>query len=300
MREAAGLTQVQVSKRSGLAQPEVSKLEAASSLDDRQISTLRRYLAALGDDLDLVSVSKHGHRIGVAAVQGVHETEAPAITEDEARDRVWQKMIGIHDSLNVIRLQCPTLDGIDDAQTILHMLATSFVSNSPAPTPTPALLRAREVRGGVAQHVARRLATKGWKLSGDGARVVHPFGGVLPRRRAKNMHAELVAEQLSSWQAGAPVTPADDAAFGQLAKASAEAIVVLLRYMWTSPLSKHLETRWTDDAAREKDATMIARTFETELRKANADRLGGERAVILALRAVGWPRPENLFSRQDK
>src|SRR5580700_10566181 len=66
MREAVGLTQAQVSKRSGLAQPEVSKLEAASSFDDRQVSTLRRYLAALGDELELVSVSKHGHRIGLA------------------------------------------------------------------------------------------------------------------------------------------------------------------------------------------------------------------------------------------
>jgi transcriptional regulator with XRE-family HTH domain len=68
MREAAGLTQAQVEKRSGLKQPEISKLEAESSLDERQVSTVRRYLAALGDELELVSVSKYGHRIGVAPV----------------------------------------------------------------------------------------------------------------------------------------------------------------------------------------------------------------------------------------
>jgi transcriptional regulator with XRE-family HTH domain len=81
MREAVGLTQAQVSKRSGLARPEVSKLEAASSFDDRQVSTLRRYLAALGDELELVSVSKHGHRIGLAGDQA---TDADAGTPDAA------------------------------------------------------------------------------------------------------------------------------------------------------------------------------------------------------------------------
>jgi transcriptional regulator with XRE-family HTH domain len=44
MRDAAGLTQAQVEKRSGLKlkQPEISKLEAESSLDERQVSTIRR------------------------------------------------------------------------------------------------------------------------------------------------------------------------------------------------------------------------------------------------------------------
>lgn len=66
LREAAGLTQKEVARKSGLAQPEVSKLETAESLDDRQLSTLRRYCAAMGDELELVTVSKLGHRIGIA------------------------------------------------------------------------------------------------------------------------------------------------------------------------------------------------------------------------------------------
>src|SRR5580692_8663895 len=81
MRDAAGLTQAQVEKRSGLKQPEISKLEAESSLDERQVSTIRRYLAALGDELELVSVSKHGHRIGLAGDQA---TDADAGTPDAA------------------------------------------------------------------------------------------------------------------------------------------------------------------------------------------------------------------------
>src|SRR5882724_6478966 len=38
LREAAGLTQAQVAKTSGIVQPEISKLEAASTLDDRMVA----------------------------------------------------------------------------------------------------------------------------------------------------------------------------------------------------------------------------------------------------------------------
>jgi transcriptional regulator with XRE-family HTH domain len=82
MREAAGLTQAQVEKRSGLKQPEISKLEAESSLDERQVSTVRRYLAALGDELELVSVSKHGHRIGIAPARVPKEVGAVGTSEE--------------------------------------------------------------------------------------------------------------------------------------------------------------------------------------------------------------------------
>ena len=59
-----------MAKKSGLAQPEISKLETAATLDDRMVATLRRYLSAIGDDLELVAVSKFGHRIGVAGASG--------------------------------------------------------------------------------------------------------------------------------------------------------------------------------------------------------------------------------------
>jgi transcriptional regulator with XRE-family HTH domain len=82
LRESAGKTQAQVSKASGLAQPEISKLEATSSFDDRMVSTLRRYLAALGDELELVAISKHGHRIGLAAPENA-ETPLGAPVESK-------------------------------------------------------------------------------------------------------------------------------------------------------------------------------------------------------------------------
>jgi transcriptional regulator with XRE-family HTH domain len=110
MREAAGKTQAQVSKASGLAQPEVSKLESASSLDDRQVSTLRRYVAALGDELDIVAVSKYGHRIGISAKSPNDTTAAdgslravdPSRIGDDASNAVnefiagdWERLVAI-------------------------------------------------------------------------------------------------------------------------------------------------------------------------------------------------------------
>jgi|CZKU01.1.fsa_nt_gi transcriptional regulator with XRE-family HTH domain len=94
LREAAGKTQAQVSRASGLAQPEISKLEAASSLDDRMVATVRRYLAALGDELELVSVSGHGHRIGIASP---HPTEGVSASPPEsglsfALVELWSRM----------------------------------------------------------------------------------------------------------------------------------------------------------------------------------------------------------------
>jgi transcriptional regulator with XRE-family HTH domain len=72
LREAQGLTQLQLSKRSGLAQPDVSKLETASTFDERMVATLRRYVEALGDTLEIVALSKHGHRIAIVGARAKH------------------------------------------------------------------------------------------------------------------------------------------------------------------------------------------------------------------------------------
>jgi transcriptional regulator with XRE-family HTH domain len=76
LRESSRKTQAQVAKKSGLAQPEISKLETAATLDDRMVATLRRYLNAIGDDLELVAVSKFGHRIGVAGAASTEQRTA--------------------------------------------------------------------------------------------------------------------------------------------------------------------------------------------------------------------------------
>jgi transcriptional regulator with XRE-family HTH domain len=88
LREGAGKTQSQISKASGISQPEISKLEAAPSLDDRMVGTVRRYLAAIGDDLELVSISKYGHRIGVAT----HESRPSADMRTEHKTLVERQL----------------------------------------------------------------------------------------------------------------------------------------------------------------------------------------------------------------
>jgi hypothetical protein len=56
LREAAGKTQVEVAEASKIDQADVSRLESRDSFADCQVSTLQRYIAALGGDLDLVAV----------------------------------------------------------------------------------------------------------------------------------------------------------------------------------------------------------------------------------------------------
>jgi transcriptional regulator with XRE-family HTH domain len=55
VREAVGKTQVEIADASAIDQGDVSRLEARESLDECQVDTLRRYVAALGGELDLVA-----------------------------------------------------------------------------------------------------------------------------------------------------------------------------------------------------------------------------------------------------
>lgn len=55
VREAVGKTQVEVAADSSMDQSDVSRLEARSDFEDCLVSTLRRYVAALGGELELVA-----------------------------------------------------------------------------------------------------------------------------------------------------------------------------------------------------------------------------------------------------
>ena len=55
LREAAGKTQVDVAEASQIDQADISRLESRESFDDCQVSTLQRYVAALGGRLELVA-----------------------------------------------------------------------------------------------------------------------------------------------------------------------------------------------------------------------------------------------------
>jgi hypothetical protein len=60
LREAIGRTQQQIAKTAAMDQGDVSRLEQR---EDAKLSTLRRYVRALGGQLELVVVLKTGHRL---------------------------------------------------------------------------------------------------------------------------------------------------------------------------------------------------------------------------------------------
>ena len=68
LREAAGKTQVDVTGLSQMDQADISRLEGRASFDDCQVSTLQRYLSAIGGRLELVAAFGD-KRIVVAGVQ---------------------------------------------------------------------------------------------------------------------------------------------------------------------------------------------------------------------------------------
>lgn len=55
VREAVGKTQVEVAADSSIDQSDVSRLEGRRDFEDCLVSTLRRYVASLGGELELVA-----------------------------------------------------------------------------------------------------------------------------------------------------------------------------------------------------------------------------------------------------
>ena len=55
VREAVGKTQVDVATDASMDQSDVSRLEGKKDFEDCLVSTLRRYVAALGGELELVA-----------------------------------------------------------------------------------------------------------------------------------------------------------------------------------------------------------------------------------------------------
>jgi hypothetical protein len=68
LREAAGKTQVDVTGLAQMDQADISRLESRESFDDCQVSTLQRYLSAIGGQLELVAAFGD-KRIVVTGVQ---------------------------------------------------------------------------------------------------------------------------------------------------------------------------------------------------------------------------------------
>jgi predicted transcriptional regulator len=64
VREALGETQVEAAAKADMTQPELSRLERAS---DVRLSTLRRYVKAMGGEIEVIAVVK-GKRIALHGV----------------------------------------------------------------------------------------------------------------------------------------------------------------------------------------------------------------------------------------
>src|SRR5438132_13936183 len=77
LREAAGKTQIDVATASHINQADVSRLESREDFDDYQISTLRRYLAALGGRLEIVGAFGN-KRIVISGVRAEPPAAWPA------------------------------------------------------------------------------------------------------------------------------------------------------------------------------------------------------------------------------
>ena len=74
LREAAGKTQVDVTGASQMDQADVSRLEGRETFEDCQVSTLQRYVSALGGRLELVATFGDKRII----IAGVHPGGTPA------------------------------------------------------------------------------------------------------------------------------------------------------------------------------------------------------------------------------
>src|SRR5262245_24732501 len=90
LREATGKTQLDVATGARMDQSDVSRLESRGEFDDCQVSTLRRYVTALGAQLQLVAVFGD-KKFELSGVESVRETPAnnqlPRTKPAKARQR---------------------------------------------------------------------------------------------------------------------------------------------------------------------------------------------------------------------
>ncbi len=77
LREAAGKTQVDVAVASQINQADVSRLESREDFDDYQVSTLRRYLEALGGRLEIVGAFGN-KKIVISGIRAESSATSPA------------------------------------------------------------------------------------------------------------------------------------------------------------------------------------------------------------------------------
>jgi len=89
LREAAGKTQTEVAEASMIDQADISRLESRENLADCQVSTLQRYVAALGGQLELVAAFGNKKIVLSGAAQaGPSDDAAPADSSPSNRKAI--------------------------------------------------------------------------------------------------------------------------------------------------------------------------------------------------------------------
>ena len=87
LREAAGKTQLDITGASQMDQADISRLEGRENFDDCQVSTLQRYISALGGRLELVAAFGDKKII----VAGVHADPSGGAPANRALQRTARK-----------------------------------------------------------------------------------------------------------------------------------------------------------------------------------------------------------------
>lgn len=80
LREATGKTQLDVADDTKIDQADISRLEHREDFDDCQVSTLRRYVAALGGQLDVVAVFGNKRIVLSGTTGGASDASPPKKT----------------------------------------------------------------------------------------------------------------------------------------------------------------------------------------------------------------------------
>ena len=109
-REKAGISQNEVSKKSGLTQTTVSRMESGDS--GFRIGTLESYLAALGKKLNLISKDAELFHY-TAQVQSVYDGDTCRVDIDLGLG-IWLR----NEKLRLMRINAPEMTGPDKARGI--------------------------------------------------------------------------------------------------------------------------------------------------------------------------------------
>lgn len=87
LREATGKAQVDVANDSHMDQADISRLESRADFDDCQVSTLQRYIAAIGGQLEVVAVFENKRII----LSGVTAGAPGAVPSSKTLQRTGRK-----------------------------------------------------------------------------------------------------------------------------------------------------------------------------------------------------------------